>query len=82
MKVFIKQFDLEMEVKTKGIEFEVRTPGDEFLGDLYLTKTVVTWCAGKTTKEKGVKITWEELMEVLGSEAKKAAAIKAAKNGK
>jgi hypothetical protein len=38
MKVFIKEFSVDMEVKSSGIEFEVRTPDNaQQLGDCYLT---------------------------------------------
>ena len=37
MKVNVKRFNVEMEVKNSGIEFEVRTPnGSKHLGDLVL----------------------------------------------
>lgn len=82
MDIRIKKFDVRMSVKSKGIEFEVRSPdGEQHLGDCYLTMTGVIWCQGKTTKENGVKINWEDLTTVLASEATKSAAVKAARNG-
>ena len=51
MKVLIKEFAVDMEVKSKGIEFEVRSPdGSKHLGDCYITKTSILWCRGKTPK--------------------------------
>ena len=45
MKVLIKEFAVDMEVKSKGIEFEVKSPdGASHLGDCYVTKTSITWC--------------------------------------
>lgn len=39
MKVLIKEFAVDMEVKSKGIEFEVKSPdGASHLGDCYVTK--------------------------------------------
>ena len=34
MKVWIKKFNVEMEVKTSGVEFEVRSPSNDHQGDL------------------------------------------------
>ncbi len=53
MKVTIKKFNVEMEVKTNGIEFGVRDNNGNFLGDCYLTKTGLIWCEGRTTKSNG-----------------------------
>ena len=48
MKVNIKRFNVDMEIKTSGIEFEVRTPsGKDHLGDLVLTKSNLIWCRGR-----------------------------------
>ena len=81
MKVLIKQFAVDMEVKSSGIEFEVRKPdGKSHLGDCYLTKTALIWCKGKTTKPNGIKMSWEDLTVVLASSDAKKAAVKAARN--
>ena len=80
MKVKVKQFAVDMEVKTSGIELEVRKPdGSAQIGDCYVTKTGLTWCKGKTTKPKGVKVSWNELAELLASPAAKTAALEAAR---
>ena len=68
MNVRIKQFDVDMEVKTKGIEFEIRTPKGEFLGDFVLTKTQLIWCQGKTTAAKGKKISLIKLIEFMDTQ--------------
>jgi hypothetical protein len=79
VKVVIKQFDVKMEVKSKGIEFEVRTPDDSSqLGDCYLTMTGLVWCKGRTSKQHGIKISWSDFMEILKSDAARAAAVEAA----
>ena len=67
MDVRIKQFSVEMEVKTKGIEFEVRENGGKFLGDCYLTKTGIEWCGGKTPQGNGKKIDWTKFIELMNS---------------
>lgn len=80
MKVNIKSFDVNMEVKSNGIEFEVRsTDGVNQLGDCYLTMTGLVWCNGKTTKTNGIKISWNDFMTIMASEEAQKAAIKAAK---
>ena len=66
MKVTIKSFDVGMEVKSKGIEFEVRSPdGTKQLGDLILTKSALIWCAGKTSREKGKKLSWDKFIKLI-----------------
>ena len=81
VKVKVKQFAVEMEVKTNGIEFEVRKPDDSGqVGDCYVTKTGLTWCKGKTTKANGIEIAWRELAELLASKEAKAKALRAARN--
>lgn len=80
MQVKIKSFDVNMDVKSKGIEFEVRTPdGSAQTGDCYLTMTGLVWCEGKKAKANGIKISWAEFQEIMKSDAAKQAALKAAK---
>jgi len=80
MEVHIKKFDVNMLVKSSGIEFEVRKPdGSSQIGDCYVTMTGLVWCKGRTTKAKGIKISWDDLATVLGSAAARKAAVKAAK---
>ena len=59
MKIRIKSFDVDMELKNKGIEFEVRSPKDEFRGDCVITKTKIIWCEGKTDRKNGKAISWD-----------------------
>ncbi len=64
MKVTIKSFDVEMEVKNAGIEFEVYSPdGATHLGDLILTKRNLIWCKGRKRRENGKEIGWTEFIE-------------------
>ena len=80
MQVRIKKFDVAMEVKSNGIEFEVRQPNDgDQLGDCVLTMTGLIWCVGKTTKAKGIKMSWNDFLEIMKSKASVKAAIAAAK---
>ena len=79
MDVRIKQFDVKMNVKSKGIEFEVRRPGSgNQIGDCYVTMKGLTWCKGRTTKHNGVEISWKDLATMLASKDAKNAALKAA----
>ncbi|MCZ6736669.1 MAG: hypothetical protein O7B77_01690 [Actinobacteria bacterium] len=81
MKVLIKEFAVDMEVKSKGIELEIKSPdGTNHLGDCHITKTSIIWCKGRTIKTNGVKISWAQLTAVLDSDAAKSAAVKAANN--
>lgn len=81
MRVKVKQFAVDMEVKTNGIELEVREPDDSAqIGDCYVTKTGLTWCKGKTTKANGIKVSWNELAEILASSKAKTEALKAARS--
>ena len=70
MKVSIKEFNVEMEVKSSGIEFEVRNTQGNHLGDCYLTMTGLIWCRGKTTKQNGKQISWEQFIEMMDHKAK------------
>lgn len=80
MEVRIKKLDINMFVKQNGIEFEVRTPdGTSQVGDCYLTMTGIVWCKGRTTKPNGIKISWDELAVIVGSNEAKRAALKAAR---
>jgi len=82
MKVKIKSFDVDMDVKAKGIEFEVRKPGSsgDQLGDCYLTMTGLTWCKGKVGKANGVKIRWDEFIEIMQSKESVKVALKAVRD--
>lgn len=69
MKVSIKKFDVEMDIKTKGIEIDIYTPdGKEFLGDLIVTKSSVIWCEGKTSRARGKKLSWKKFIEVMNGQ--------------
>lgn len=71
MKIGIKEFAVDMEVKTKGIELEVRNTSGKFLGDCYVTKTGLEWCRGKTKQGRGKKIKWEKFIAWMTPKKKK-----------
>lgn len=62
MKVNIKEMNVGMELKTKGMELELRDTKDVFLGDFVINKTGITWCRGKITPKNGVKKNWAEVI--------------------
>ena len=81
MKINVKSFNVDMQVKSSGIEFEVRSKDDqEQLGDCYLTMTGLTWCKGKTSKKKGTMVSWDDYITIMASKESLAAALQAAKN--
>ena len=66
MKVSIKDFGLDLDVKTKGMMLDVRSPdGKKFLGDSKVTKTSLTWCKGKS--QSGPKVGWNEFIAWMES---------------
>jgi hypothetical protein len=64
-RVSIKDLAVDMDIKTKGLELDVYD-GDTHLGDLYVTKTGLVWCKGKTTKRKGVGLGHDRRREGQG----------------
>lgn len=80
MQVHIKQFEVDMQVKSSGIELEVRTPdGSTQVGDCYVTMTGLVWCKGRVTKANGIKVSWADLATILASDESLESAVKAAK---
>ncbi len=71
MKVFVKDLYVQMEVKQKGMELEIRTPANEFLGDVVITKTGLTWCEGRTNRQNGKFIKWEDLITLINKKSNK-----------
>ena len=62
MKVKIKRFGVDMEVKNTGIEFGVADNNGEHQGDCYLTRTGLIWCKGRTTKARGIHVSWDDFI--------------------
>ena len=69
MKVWIKNLGLDLDVKTSGIELQVSSNDEKQMGDLYVTKTGLIWCKGRTPRKTGKNITWEDFAAYM--EAKK-----------
>ena len=65
MNVSIKDFDVDMKIKNNGIELEVYGNNEEHLGDLYVTKTKLIWCKGKTSRANGKEIKWQAFMDYM-----------------
>ena len=64
MNVSIKQFDVKMDLKNRGIELEVRSAnGEDHLGDLIVTKTSLIWCEGRTRRENGKRLSWTQFRD-------------------
>lgn len=74
-KAFVKDFHVEQELKNNGIEIGV-WEGDKQFGDVYVAKTGITWCNGKTHRENGTRFSFDELSLIASY---KAEALKAAK---
>lgn len=62
MNVGIKQFNVDMEIRTRGVELEVRQPNNAHIGDLIVTKTQLIWCHGRTPRRNGRGKTWEQFI--------------------
>jgi len=82
MKVSIKEFNVGMEVKTKGIEFDVKDPKGTHLGDLILTKTRLEWCDKQTKAGYGKKVTWEDFIKYMNDDKKNIVTQVEGKNNK
>lgn len=67
MIVSIKKFNVEMELKNNGIELEIRDTQDNFLGDLVVDKSKITWCKGRTKKANGIAISLEDFIKYMES---------------
>ena len=83
MKVTVKSFDVDMEVKNKGMKIQVHSPdGTKHLGDIVLTRTGLTWCKGRTTRANGIKVSFDDFANWAEQEAAKAKAKAKAKAAK
>ena len=68
MKVAVKSFGIDMNIKSRGMELEVRNPQGKHLGDLYVTMRQLIWCKGRTTRAKGVGKEWQDFIDWMQSE--------------
>lgn len=62
----IKSFNVEMEVKNKGVEFQVYID-DSHEGDLVIRKSGLEWCNGKTKIGNGTKVNWKDFIEWINT---------------
>jgi hypothetical protein len=68
MKVSIKDLSVDMEIKNNGVELDVYSAdGSKHLGDLFVTKSGLIWCHGKTGRDNGVKVSWDKFIEWMES---------------
>ncbi len=65
MRISIKEFNVDMEIKTAGVELDVRDTDGSHFGDLIVTKTQVIWCRGRTTRENGKSLTWDRFIRTM-----------------
>ena len=72
----IKDLSVDLPLKNNGVEIQISDDGKQF-GDIYVTKTGVIWCRGKTHRENGVKFSFADL-DLLSHQKK--AAMKAARD--
>jgi hypothetical protein len=68
MKVSIKTFEVDMDVKNNGVEFDISDNQGEHIGDVILTKTGVIWCRGRTRRGNGKRFSWEQFIERMEQE--------------
>jgi hypothetical protein len=69
MKVSIKSFAVDMDVKTKGIEFDVYENGEDgaHLGDCIITRTGITWCEGRKRRANGTFVRWQDFIDWMNA---------------
>ena len=65
MKVSIKDLNVSMEIKNKGLEVDVYDTAGTHLGDLVVTKTKVIWCKGKTAPANGKALNWVKFIKMM-----------------
>lgn len=65
MKVNISGFYVDMMVKNAGIRFQINDNQDDLLGFLYLTKTKLIWCTGRTQRGNGRAVSWEDFIDMM-----------------
>ncbi len=63
MKVEIADFGVDLEIKSRGIKVSVAD--GKHKGNLYVTMTGLTWCPGKTAKDNGKRISWQDFMDEM-----------------
>jgi hypothetical protein len=56
-----------MDIKNSGIELDVYSNDVVHRGDLVISKTVLIWCAGRTTPANGKRISWDDFIRYMES---------------
>ena len=64
MKVHIKEFNVMMAIKKKGIELQINTDS-KHLGDLVITQAGLRWCPGKTGRKHGTHVRWSKFIDLM-----------------
>lgn len=67
MNVKIKDFGIDLHVKNKGMEIAVADTSGKHVGDLFVTKTGLIWCKGKTDRSNGVSVKWPDFIAWIES---------------
>jgi hypothetical protein len=67
VKVYIKEFDVEMQLKYNGIELDVADTRGNHIGDLIINKARLTWCPGRVRGKNGKQISWDEFIAYMNS---------------
>jgi hypothetical protein len=83
MKVSVRNLYSDIKLKQTGMELEIRSPVDaKRFGDCYVNMKELTWCKGKVPRVNGVRLLWQDFMEICSSKDTVNAALKAAKAAK
>ena len=83
MKVLVKSLYADIELKQNGMGLDVRSADDDkHLGDCYVTMKELIWCKGKISRGNGVRVLWQDFMEICSSKGTLKAALNAAKAAK
>lgn len=69
MRVNLKELAVDMELRNRVIRLDVYPPKAKsgIRGKLYVNKTKLVWCKGKTSMENGKSITWNKFIEYMES---------------
>lgn len=65
MKVAVKEFGLDLDVKNKGMTLGVADTRGKHIGNIKITKTGLTWFNGKS--QSGQKVKWDDFIEWMNS---------------
>ena len=54
-----------VDIKTSSERYRIWDNQDNLLGSLYINKTRLVWCEGKTQLSNGIRIEWEDFIEYM-----------------